>query len=220
MQRKATLPLYRKSIALVHMAASGNIEKVKDYIRDPSVHLDYIDSSNRTALIAAAGKGHAKVVKLLLSAGVKIDKMNRGTLTALKSAILSGNARVVKVLIDAGANIEHMDKDRMTLLMRAIICNELEIVNILLDGGADINAEDDHGYTPLMHAADNVEMVQLLLDHAASSGIDVVEFVNDGEDEPKALARAIECENEDVIKVLVDAGARGRYVTTTRWVCD
>jgi ankyrin repeat protein len=57
-----------------------------------------------TALMIAAGKGHAEVAQVLLQGGAKVDAVDKDGGTALMYAAQNGHKEVVKILKQAGAN--------------------------------------------------------------------------------------------------------------------
>ena len=75
-------------------------------------------------LLAAADRGHVRIVERLLATEIDIDHVNRLGWTALLEAIILG-----------GGDTRHTD-----------------VVRLLVDAGADVNLADAEGVTPLAHA--------------------------------------------------------------------
>ena len=88
-------------------ARAGDIDSVKAFLEsgvDPTTR----DNKGNTALIIAAGRGHAGVINLLLEAGASYEE---ATLTGIfegKSALCwatsQGRVKAVVALLQAGAN--------------------------------------------------------------------------------------------------------------------
>lgn len=90
----------------IHNAADkGSFEKLKKFIEK---HPDAINNRNQnesTALMFAAGGGHADKVELLINKGAKIDCVNKHQCSALILASHYGHYDCVKLLLEAGADI-------------------------------------------------------------------------------------------------------------------
>ena len=88
------------------MKEAREVENVKllleagAYVNAADESLDFLD--RRTALMWAAGNGHAEVVKLLLEAGADINVYGMYGRTALTLAEGNGHAEIVKLLLEAG----------------------------------------------------------------------------------------------------------------------
>lgn len=60
--------------------------------------------TNRTALVASSGKGHLKIVKLLVESGAEIDYKKGTNHSALSSAVLGSHYDIVFYLLEQGAD--------------------------------------------------------------------------------------------------------------------
>jgi ankyrin repeat protein len=131
--------------------------------------------------IAAASRGTAPAIKLLLDAGVGVnppegvrakntpllfasmtgDPDNVQLLlahgadlsAALAQAVTFGYPDIVRTLIAAGAPAKVTDGSGINLLHWAAIANRPEVIPALAEAGVSIDAQDDSGFTPLMYAA-------------------------------------------------------------------
>ncbi|MEI6705814.1 MAG: ankyrin repeat domain-containing protein [Methylococcales bacterium] len=117
---------------------------------NPNVRDKY---SGLTALIMAAGYGHAEIVSLLLEAGADVFAVDsRAGGSALHKAIQGGNIEVVKMLLDAGAFVDWAAcTTGHTPLMDALWFKEPDIVQLLLNRGAGLNLATHYGFTLRQH---------------------------------------------------------------------
>jgi len=92
----------------------------------------------RTALAAASGQGHKKVVEQLLDAGANVNTQanNEGDM-ALHAASRNRHADVVQLLLEKEADTEVADSNRKTVLYIASRRGHANIVQLLLEKGAN-----------------------------------------------------------------------------------
>ena len=110
-----------------------------------------VDNYGKTALMSAAQKGHAEVVKMLLSAGADVNAADNYDWTALMVAAELGHAKVAEILLSAGANLNAKNRHGDTALYWAKENGHSEIVSMLKQAGAWDSDED--GLTDLHWAA-------------------------------------------------------------------
>lgn len=183
---------------LIDAAKIGNVKKVRSALAE-GANVNAKDNDGHTALIYAAGVGHADVAKLLLDKGANIEAKAKDKWggTALIYAAMYGNADVVKLLLDKGANIEAKDNNGETALFWAAESGYADTVKLLLDRCANIEAKEDDGSTALMEVAGDgkTDIVKLLLD----KGANIEAKANNSK---TALMLAVENEHEDVALLL------------------
>jgi ankyrin repeat protein len=130
--------------------------------------------SDGALTIAAASRGTAPAIKLLLDAGAPIkdkpllfaamtgDPDNVKLLlahgadpssAALAQAVTFGYPMIVRALIAAGAPANLTESSGINLLHWAAIANRPEVIPALVEAGVSINTRDNSGFTPLMYAA-------------------------------------------------------------------
>lgn len=167
----------------LHWAAQSGKPEIVDIILklDPNLNAKTIE--NRTALDLAAGRGHEKVVQLILSRILaRTDQNEPSTLTnisvvqkeagqnrkkssstlgidavrtlMLTGAAQGGNEALVNNLLDQGTNSNQTNDDGSTALHLAASNNHPSIVRLLLEKGrADIDRRNANGETALALAS-------------------------------------------------------------------
>jgi ankyrin repeat protein len=118
----------------------------------------------RLASIAAAWKGHKKVVGLLLRKGANVDKAT-GEVAALMRAAWEGRDKVVRLLLNEDANTYKVAADGDTALQGATRRGHNEVVKLSLGKGA--STEQPNTGAALFVAAGiwHTDAVRLPLDH-------------------------------------------------------
>jgi ankyrin repeat protein len=106
-----------------------------------------------SALIIAAGLGHAEAINALVAAGAKVNAKTIFGLTALMNAARKGHVKAVNALITARADVNAKNGQGWAALIIAARHGQLEVVEALIEADADINAKTNEGWTALMGAA-------------------------------------------------------------------
>jgi len=109
------------NINLIKACETGNLEKVKQYLKR-GADLNYKDDSNRTPLMHAAKNGNLEVVKFLLTKKININYADRDGVTALSLSL-------------------PQNRDSIELQK-----NKLEIMRLLIKKGANVNSKISMGY--------------------------------------------------------------------------
>lgn len=153
---------------LMEAVKEGDAEKVKQLLDNgakpntvdigglnpENPHAMQMAAVNPTALMVAAGKGHAEVVKLLLSAGANLNHQAKSSCgfssftsgyTALMMAADEGYAEIVKLLLSAGADVNVANGEGETALDVAIAMKAVPVVDL---GAASDAVLEARGYTP------------------------------------------------------------------------
>ena len=138
-----------------------------------------------------------------------------GCTTPLINAVKKCDIDIVKNLLDNGADVnDFIYTDQESPLFKAATSGQIEMVKLLLKRGADI--EGSGGGAPLKHAAERgqAEVVQLLI----QNGADINKIRPDWRTCPDALNCAVRAGYPDIVKILLDAGARipGSAITASR----
>jgi ankyrin repeat protein len=178
---------------------SGEVDLVKQRLRDgvdPNVQYE---NTGRGPLSAAAAGGHAAVAKLLLDAGADPNlpdswKAMPPNGTPLENACANGHLAVAKLLLDRGAEVNR--RGHKTPLWMAAAHGHPEVVELLLRSGASF---DNSAFLKAVWAG-MPKTVALLLDAGADAND------RDADGEAPAHTAAIH-ESADVMKLLIAAGA-------------
>jgi ankyrin repeat protein len=192
-------------------------------------------------LIGAAEKNLYSMILLLNSHKADLNIQNHIGFTALLEATIQGNNRIMGYLIKEGADLELKANNGATALMVAVNAQNTRGARILLEAGANANTSDAKGITPLMktmEVGDNVELVNLLVEHGADMNarnpegkpvlliysyrnripahqelIKLGADVNIQDKEGKTpLIKAVMEGNLDMVKILIENGA-DRFIT-------
>ncbi|KAL2803140.1 hypothetical protein BJX63DRAFT_412986 [Aspergillus granulosus] len=134
-------------------------------------------------LIAASWNGFTPIVQLLLAAGADIDNPNTDCGNPLHAACRQSREEVVELLLDSGADVNAISGIMETALRAAVSGGHEGIVKRLLDAGAKLDFDDEFEGSP----------------RSESYG--------------SALFYAVVCDQHDVAKLLINAGAN----TTRHW---
>jgi ankyrin repeat protein len=149
---KATAHADDLTSLLLASADRGDIAGVQRAL-DAAVDVNVVNAFEETALHRAASKGHAQVLRLLLTQGAQVNQHDKNNTTALMRAASQGSDGCVSVLLHWSADVNVVNEYRSTALSRAAQRGFLSVIQKLVDAGADVNHADASGYTPLMHAA-------------------------------------------------------------------
>jgi protein arginine N-methyltransferase 2 len=101
---------------LMKYASEGNLEEATRALKDGAEQFYQADSTGRSVMMAAAGNGHAEMVRLLLQNGAPWNAIDRKGKCAGEYALQNGHQDVVEQLVDAGVAAELLlaaiDKNR------------------------------------------------------------------------------------------------------------
>lgn len=164
-----------------------------------------VDGEGKSCLLAdAAEKGNAEAVKVLLKAGARTNLQRGDGKTPLHLAAGVGNVEVVRALLEAGADPWAEAGNGATALHEAVWYAKTEVVKELLPWYKERNFSPHGGWsgTPVAMAIDKgrVDILREML----RAGL----RVNDPmfAEEP-LLVRAAKKQSEEMVKLLLDAGA-------------
>ncbi|PTB39045.1 hypothetical protein M441DRAFT_145221 [Trichoderma asperellum CBS 433.97] len=167
-----------------------------------------VNSNNGVSspLSLASGRGHSRIVRLLLRAGASPEFITPGKITPLFLAAISNSssaAAAVEALLNHGANIQATDEDGKTVLSYTLRQQgRLRIFDLLVSRGANLDVRDNLGRTLLMEAAASGQ--SLCIELLIQSGLDVNDRDNSG---MTALHHAVMNDAVDSILPLLRRGA-------------
>jgi len=179
-----------------------------------------------TPLMHAALYSNVPCMRLLMEHGADPNAANAAGATALMWSV--HDPEKVALLLDKGADVKARTKaGRTALLIAARQQGKADVIRMLLAKGADPKDKDEMGGTALMLAAEagDLEVVKLLVEKGveinaeAHPGFGAPRFGNlmpdfvkahSGEPPggPTALALAVAADNADVVRFLLEHGAK------------
>ncbi|CAH1790043.1 unnamed protein product [Owenia fusiformis] len=199
--------------------------------------LNIEDHKGRTCLHIAATKGNTEIIRMLVKRSVRVEMLNENGQNALHMAVKGGHLGSVEELCVAQTGLNVLDSDGRAPLHIALIHKEEAIAKMLIERGVDVNIasapnsstplhiaaskglqkslsclishdavvnrKDKRGSVPLHRACmfGQKDIVKILLEN--SSNVDV----RMGRACISPLMIAIEKENINIIKMLLDKGA-------------
>jgi len=149
-------------------------------------------SRDQTALMWAAGQGHADVVAALLDYGAEADARTLVRSQYVKSEKEQDSHPSNMVWVEQGGN---------TALMFAARAGDLESASLLLAAGSDVNGLSAFGTSPAIMAihGGNTDLLKFLLDSGADPNSDASGHT--------ALHAAILRGSYEAVRILLDQGA-------------
>lgn len=137
-------------------AQEGNVAEVERYLKD-GVRVDNKSVESQevgwTALLAAARRGHADLVRLLLDHQADVNAKSSSLQTPLHGAAWNGHLAVVELLLERGADINSQSNSGQTALHGAAWNGHAAVAKLLIERGAAVNCRNKFGQTPLHWAA-------------------------------------------------------------------
>lgn len=197
-----------RDASLCWAAHRGDPADVQKWIAR-GAHVNGRNREGNTALHEAARGGHMEVARLLLGCGARINALNRDGLTPVLLAVREDRRRLVEHLVKQGASV--------TLHVPAYL-GDSERTAELIAAGADVNAPGPYGWTPLHVAVfrRRPNIIRLLILAAADLDIHAKGSVWQSDRRyGSPLHLAAHCGFQDMVEVLVDAGADVN--ARTRW---
>ncbi|KAH8726776.1 ankyrin repeat-containing domain protein [Phaeosphaeriaceae sp. PMI808] len=130
----------------------GNIDVVQYLLYDAPIDIapgaPRIESMGGRAMHAAAKKGNASIVDLLLTTGLSPDVLDSDNMTPMHLAAVRGHIAVAEVLLKFKADVNAKGINDVTPLHRAAKQGKTQMVRFLLQKEADPTARDCQRKTP------------------------------------------------------------------------
>ena len=184
----------------LHIGSQMEHHQCVDLLLQAKANPDIQDSNGVTALYIGSQNGHHQCVDLLLQAKANPDIQDNNGATAMYIGSQMGNHQCVDLLLQAKANPDIHTKDGATPLHCAVFFNHHQLVSMLLEHNANPNYSALGVGCPLAFACNcaNVSIVSLLLRYGALVDMPGV---------PSPLVAAVDKDNYDIAKSLINAGA-------------
>eukprot|EP00439_Symbiodinium_sp_Y106_P007963 s904_g1.t1 len=154
---------------LSHASQENDTAAVEALLRRPQ-NPDLVDSHGRTALIAAAGSGALKSVKLLSSAWADLNKTcKQSGASAIYTAAQNGHLDVVSFLLEEDADKDTVTNVGATPVIVAAHGGHLEVVCMLIEKHADKHASSNDGSIAVFVASEKgyIDVVHVLIEMGA-----------------------------------------------------
>jgi ankyrin repeat protein len=149
----------------------GDIEIIRERLKENPDLIDKEGYWGDTALVMAAYDGRLDVAKCLLDHGAAVDATGSFLYnTPLQIAMRKGHSDIAMLLLENAANPNGLDTaESQTALHYAAERNDLKMIEALITHGAIIDATSRWDGTPLEHAIynDKSQAAGLLLKHGA-----------------------------------------------------
>lgn len=202
----------RNVLALVTAASKGDVAKVTDLLKkrvdvNGKAPRNATDLAGQTALMAAAGAGHADIVRILLKHDANVNVRHEVGGTALTGAAARGHLEVVKELLKAGADPNLVVIGRYASVTTALMFamnpdnkDWLKIVDEMIAAGAQINPPAFLSPLRLIIDDNHRSMLQPFLERGADVNLR-------GADGSTFLMYAAQHGSPEMVSALLDAGA-------------
>lgn len=229
---RATLPLHQEVVLrhrgeisepgsrLFYVALLGLMETMATLITDAGMSVNHVDSSNRTALLAASSAAWYHGVAYLIQNGADPNIRSNEGVGPLFAACVRGHRGIVELLLENGADWTAADNFGEAPLFAACINGHIEVIQLLLDKGADVTVANHQGWTALNAAArsGSSRAVRLLLENGADPTVaDSVGLT--------PLIAASACGYQRVVELLLSVGVAdsaspsGNNAEPLHWAC-
>ena len=136
---------FQGPISFLHQAIEFGDEEMVRLLINKGASIDFICPERGSALHLVAATGHARIARILLSAGANVHSVHWGT--PLHVAAQEGDTVVARLLLEAGANCNAVDNINHATPLH-VVRYHLEVASLLMLCGANLEALDGQGNTP------------------------------------------------------------------------
>jgi beta-lactamase regulating signal transducer with metallopeptidase domain len=196
--------------ALFKAALRGDLARMQRLL-DRGARANAAIDGDGSPLIGAARGGHLEAMNMLIAAGADVNLAVEGDGSPLIMAAQNGHLEAVRLLVARGADIDRGVSGDGNALIMAAAFGRLEVVRFLLDAGASLEKVVPGDENALIHSSETGQagVVRLLLERGANVNARVWADQGDGRGEWRtALSMARRNRHEEVVRILVAAGAR------------
>ena len=203
----------------LHSAAFGGHANIVEYlIKDIGMDVNQLNNAKKTALFQSITQGHNSVAKVLLRYGADPNTfLNLDNETLVHIAVTNGRKEILKMLLNAkGKPDEPLKKSGETPLMLSAIDDRAEFIPLLMSRGITLAKKDEEGNTLLHHIAkyDSCASARYILKRIGTmKGIsqEFQLFKNKNKADKSAYDIAVECKNENVLKIFIRYAASSYF---------
>ncbi|XP_034048051.1 ankycorbin isoform X2 [Thalassophryne amazonica] len=180
----------------------GEVEKVASLLAKKGASAVKLDHEGKSALHAAAARGHTDCLSIFLSHGVEPSTTDAAGFSPLHLAAKNGHTECCKKLLQSKCCVDAIDGSGRTALHHAAVSGNVQTVQLLCEFKSPVNLKDTDGLTPLLLSAKHAhaEVCSSLLDYGAEINL----CDNNGR---TALMLAAEANAASVVDVLLQRGA-------------
>jgi ankyrin repeat protein len=228
----------------LHQAANLKDIKIAKFLLENGASINIKNQKGETPLHIAARHGNKELMKILLAKDSSmIDARNKFGYTALHIAAWNGDVPIAKLLLEQGAETKLKTKDGNTALHLAALRGHFELCQELVDRKAPVNVINKEG-KKAVELTDHPKIIQLLgRKPQASKTIDdamiqasiaagkplLASILTELKNTPNqvdvnrpdpsdldntALHQAAELEDQDILKILLEKGAKVNAVNS------
>jgi ankyrin repeat protein len=221
---------------LVKAIKAGDEDLVEDiidapFLREADVDVNQTSFSGLSPLMVAAESGRLEIAELLIDEGAAINLSNGDGYTALMYAALIGHFEMVELLVDEEAEINMTNNEgvnALTISLSAGLAPEFlgeefkQIINQVYQNNSDLDIQN---YTKISsflinEGADTLNDEHYILLAVDSNEKEIIEAladndynIKDREIAKNSLILAMEKNNADLVKYIIECGADPDYLT-------
>ncbi len=201
---KKAMELREKEMKLCEQIQAGNLEALKQAIKQKNFNPNMQDKENKLSLLMlVCQKGGVDDVQSLIKAGADVNFISPDSRSVLHKAVDSDNADIITALLEAGANPMAKAGNEAVPMHDAVWSARMESIKALMPAYKDMNYSPPGGFngTPINLAIDRGHMavVQLFIE----AGIDL----NNNKHGELPLLHAAGAGKGDFVEYLLKAGA-------------
>ncbi|MCD4793249.1 MAG: ankyrin repeat domain-containing protein [Bacteroidales bacterium] len=208
-----TNPEYFRNYTPISYAVINNNFYMCKILIEKGADVNVFNKDDTTPLSIAVKNKFTETARLLIENGADVNYIYKKNFTLLCFSLEEDYFDLIELLIETGIDVnipvtESYGLYAYTALHFAVEKNYYDCTALLLKKGSDINAKDSKGFTPLSIAVrnNNLELVNLLIDHKADIQIKSSEYVFTDSSYP-ILHYAIENNNYKLAELLIKEGA-------------
>ncbi|KAG5760011.1 hypothetical protein H9Q72_011870 [Fusarium xylarioides] len=187
---------------LLHLAAGNKSLDIVTSLIGYGFDVNQPGAGGSTPLLEATSASQAPIVQRLVDSGADVDRADKSLDTPLFLATIRNRLDIIDILLRAGADINKTCSNGETPLYTSIYDGLREATVRLLEAGAEVDMTTKDGWTPFHAAADNVDIMNILLERTENPKVNA-----QNEDGKSALFFAASWGHWDVVKVLLEHNA-------------